>query len=520
MSVTGPRVGLPEASIGTVGWVDLISSWFRDPRRFRVLEWVAPAALTAAVLLAPLASTVLMALAVCFALLWRTPGVVVPILVAFAVNVKFNYYAGFFTFFPEYIFLVLALLVLLLRGMEAPRPLEERRVVLLFAVWIFTAILSCVYAQMVGKVFARAVLIGVAGLTCYLTAAGVRTERHLGRALAWWEGAAMVSVLYGILQIAGVMMGFNTNLNFLEKYGNPFMYYGIGSPAKLNLSWFFRANAFFNDSNILAGYLAAALSMTLALRLRHAGVAGRRTRVHFESLLLGLGAVCMLFTLSRSGFVALAAGCITVLAFEPGLLRRRRFWFMAAAGLVAAGLLSAAMGIDPRLLVQRLTESFNENDRSSGVHRDVFLYGLSLLARYPLTGVGLGNFGVHFDSEVNVYVNNMMAHNAVLSYFAESGLLGGCAFLAVVGAVLRRPWRALRNPSLRRERPELYASLVGLFGALVAINVSNLFYDYYLRTFVWVVSGLALAAARLAVGPDAPRGATVEEVGAFAYDGG
>ena len=520
MSVAASRTHLPEGHASTVHWADLISPWFSEPRRFRVLLWTAPVALTAAVLLAPVPAAVLIALAALFALLWRAPQAVVLILIVFMGNVKFNYYAGFFTFFPEYVVLALASLVLLLRWMETRRPLEERGILLLFAAWIFAGVLSCVYAQLLGKVLARVVLIGLAALTCYLTVAGVRTERQLGRALVWWEGAAMVSVLYGIVQMAGVILGFDTGLHFLEKHGNPFMYYGIGSPAELNFSWFFRVNAFFNDPNILAGYLAAAMSMTLALLLRRARVAGWRTRARFESLLLGLGAICMLLTLSRSGILALIAGCATVLAFEPEVLRRGRFWFVAIAGVAGAGLASAAMGIDPLLLVQRLAQSFNENDVSSHVHHDVFLYGLSLLARYPLTGVGLGNFGTHFGSEVDVYNPNMMSHNALLSYLAESGLLGGCAFLAIMGVVLWRPWRALQIQSLRRERPELHACLVGLLGAVVAIDVANLFYDYYLRTFIWVLSGLALAAVRLAEQPDVPDGARTGSVAAPTGAGG
>jgi hypothetical protein len=507
MNAAAQPTNPPGDRVRSAAWADLFSPWFADPRRFRVLLWTAPVALTVAVLLAPLPTTVCVVLAALFALLWRAPLAGVLILIAFMGNVKFNYYAGFFTVFPEYLVLAVASLVLWLRWMEDRRPLEERGIMLLFAAWVFAGVLSCVYAELLGKVLAKAVLIGLAAWTCYLTVVGVRTERALGRALAWFEGAALVSMLYGGVQMAGVLMGFDTSLHFLEKYGNPLMYYGIGSPAELSLTYFFRVNAFFNDPNILAGYLAAAITMTLALLLRHAGVAERRTQARFESLLLWLGLICMVFTLSRSGILALIAGCATVLAFEPQVLRRGRFWWMAAAGLAGASLVSVAMGIDPLLLVQRLAQSFNENDVSSRVHHDVFLYGLSLLARYPLTGVGLGNFGVHYSAEVDAYYPNMMSHSSPLSYFAESGLLGGCAFLAVTGVVLWRPWRALRNPSLRRTRPELHACVVGLLGAMVAIDVANLFYDYYLRTFIWVLSGLALAAARLAEEPDVLDGA-------------
>ncbi len=501
-------------------WATLVVPWFREERRFRILEWTVPLFLAVLALFAPLPSIALLVLAALFALLWRKPGAVVLILIVLMGNAKINIYAGFFTFFPEYLVFALAVLVLALRWAEEPRPLGERGLLALFAAWILAGVLSVLNAPMIGQVLAKAAVLVLAGLTCWLVVGGVRSERDLGRALAWWEGAALISILYGILQMTGLLMGFDTSLGFLQKYGNPDMYYSIGAPAELSFTWFFRVNAFFSDPNILAGYLAATGAMTLALWLYHARCAGgRRGQVRFEALLFCLGLLCTFLTLSRSGLLGLLAGCGTVLALEAGVLRRGRFWLVGGSGLVLVGLLSSVMGISPLLLVQRLTETFSGSDGSARVHHDVFLYGLNLLARYPLTGVGLGNFGAFYGPEVNAYYPNMMSHSAPLSYFAESGLLGGFAFLAILGVVLWRPWRALRDPSLRRQRPELHAILVGLLGAVVAIDVANLFYDYYLRTFVWVVSGLALAAARLAERPAGPDGATADEVAAPAHRG-
>jgi O-antigen ligase len=501
-------------------WATLVLPWFREERRFRVLEWTVPVFLAVLVIRAPLPSFALLALTALFALLWRRPGAVVPILIVLMMNAKVNVYAGFFTFFPEYAVFALAGLVLALRWAEEPRPLEERGLVALFAAWILAGVLSVLNAPMIGQVLAKAGVLVLAALTCWLVVGGVRSERELGRALAWWQGAALISILYGILQMTGLLLGFDTSLGFLQKYGNHDMYYSIGAPAELSFNWFFRVNAFFSDPNILAGYLAATGAMTLALWLFHARSAGRRKgRARFEALLFCLGLLCAFLTLSRSGMLGLVAGCGTVLVFESRVLRGGRFWLVGGSGLVLVGLLSSVMGINPLLLVQRLTETFSASDASTRIHHDVFFYGLSLLARYPLTGVGLGNFGAYYGPEVNAYYPNMMSHSAPVSYFAESGLLGGGAFLAVLGVVLWRPWRALRNPSLRRQRPELHAFLVGLLGAVVAIDVANLFYDYYLRTFIWVVSGLALAAARLAERPDVPDGATASEAAMPAHGG-
>jgi hypothetical protein len=412
-------------------------------------------------------------------------------------NVKVNYYAGFFTIFPEYIPIALAALVWFLRWAEEPRGIEEPKLMGVFVALVAAGVLSSMNAVSVGRVLAKSILIGVALVTFYLAFSGVRTRAELARALRWFEGAAFVVAVYGIVQMIGGLMGFDTSLSFLERYSNPDMYLGIGAPVILRLTKFFRANSFFNDPNILGGYLAGATSLVLALRLHHVDDPAKRWRARFEDLALLTMGVCQLLTLSRSGFLATAVGAGIVLIFLPDVLRRGRFWIGLVVGTVAAGIASAAAGIDPLLLVIRLSQSFDSADLSSRVHRDVFFYALSLLGRFPLTGVGLGNFGAYYGAEQDAFARNMMSHNAALSYLAEGGLLGGACFLVLVFAIARRPFRALRDPALRARAPELHAWTVGLFASLIAVDLANIFYDYYLRTFIWVISALALAAARL-----------------------
>ncbi len=478
-------------------WADLATPWVTDPRRFRMLWWLAPAAVAALALVAPVQTAVLTAFVLLWALLWLRPSSIILLLVALMGNVKINYYAGFFTVFPEYVPVAIAALVWALRWAEGGRRVEEPRIMLLYAALVLAGAFSYINAVALHRVFAKTVLIGVALVTFYLAFTAVRTKADLGRALSWLEGAAFVVAAYGIWQMVGSLMGFDTSLSFLERYSNPDMYLGIGAPVYLRLSKFYRANSFFNDPNILGGFLAAAFSVTLALRLHHRSDPARRRRARFEDLALIVMAACQLLTLSRSGFLATLVGVCIVLAFLPSVLRSARFWIGIVAGLGVIATLSYAVGIDPVLLFLRLGQSFDTGDLSSRIHRDVFFYGLSLLARYPITGVGLGNFGAHYGSEMDTFSPNMNSHNAVINYFAESGLLGGLLFLSLVFAIARRPWRALRDPRFRRAAPELHAWTVGLFAALISLYVANIFYDYYLRTFVCVFSALALAAARL-----------------------
>lgn len=477
-------------------WADLIAPWLLDPLCFRLLAWVAVPALAVAAIAAPLAAAAVAVLVLLFAALWRRPGLLAILLVVLMGNVKFNYYAGFFTVFPEYVPIVLAAVAWLLHWMEGARRVEERGLMLLFGALLFAGCLSFVDAIDAGRVFAKAVLIGVALVTFYLALEGLRSREDVRRVLRWVEGVALVMALYGILQVVGDIAGFDTSLTFLEKWGNPAFYYGIGAPVIYRLARIFRADSLFNDPNILAGYLAATLPVVMALRSAHGEASGMRGRARFETALLLVLTLCLLLTLSRSGVLAALSGSAVVLWFMPRVLRSVRFWLTTAGGVVGAGALAASLGINPLLILTRLAMTFDDSDFSSQVHRNVFTYGVQLFARHFPTGVGLGNFGLYYGSEVDAFFPNMMTHNAFLSYFAEAGLFGGLAFAALLLAVLMRPWRALHDQALREDR-ELFAWNAGLLGALVALNVANLFYDYYLRTFIWVFSALAVAAARL-----------------------
>ena len=120
-----------------------------------------------------------------------------------------------------------------------------------------------------------------------------------------------------------------------------------------------------------------------------------------------------------------------------------------------------------------------------------------------LTGVGLGNFGMFYGTEQDAWYAKMMSHCAPLSAFAESGIPGGLAFLTLWGYILRRLWRS--RPAAGDAQAN--ALRVALLASLVALLVANLFYDYLLRTFVWVLVGLAMCSVHLVAGGREPRGA-------------
>lgn len=481
-------------------WGGLARWWLADTGRFQASGLLVPAAAAALVAWSPLAASAIAVTGGLAVWLWRDRAALALLLVVLMCNVKVNYYTGFVTLFPEYPVLLVGGLVVAMRAMEGRWRIREPGLAVLFLWWIIAGAVSGTHALELTRVASKGILLALAAAIFFAVLEGLDNRRSLSRALRWLELSAVVVGLYAVAQIAGGALGIDTSLGFLEAYSNPEFHLGVGVPIIYQLTKIFRANAFFNDPNILGGYLAAVMSVVLALRLHHSARARHRVRARLELALLLLLGIALLLTVSRSGFLAFAAGAACVLWFMPGILRRARFWVASAvlSGLMIAG--SALSGINPIVLFTRLGQSFDRGDGSNRVHFEAAEFAIELVRRFPLTGGGLRNFGYHYAAEVNAFYPNMMAHNAWLDFFAETGLFGGLAFTALTAAILWRPLRALRDRGLGTRDPELQAWLVGLLAALVALNVANLFYDYYLRTFVWVFSGMAVAASSLAAG--------------------
>ena len=473
----------------------LAAGWRRRAAPHGAPEAVLGAAVllvTAGIGFAPIATLIALLAAAGVWALVRWPFALTAALIVLMGNVKVNAYLGFFTMFPEYLLLLVASAMGLVAWWTRPVWPPERRATVLILVWILTGLLSVPFALSVSKVLARVALNGVALVTFLTVVTTVRSRTDLSRAVTLWEVVATLYAVFGIVQMVGLVAGFDTSLHFLHGIANPDIYQGVGAPVRRRIGDVFRANSMFNDPNILAGFLAAAMSAMFELRFHHAEN-GRRRRAALESVALVILSACLLLTQSRSGVLAFIAGASVVLAHRPRLLRRPGLWLAVGGTLAAMAGVAIVVKTDPTLLLSRFAGTVDTNDLSNRQHLDVFLYGLDLVRRSPLFGIGLGNFGLFYGPEQDPTFTKMMTHSAPLTYFAESGIPGGVAFCAVWAHVVRRVARARPAPADAGGG----ALRVALLAAIVAVLVANLFYDYILRTFVWVLGALAVSAARL-----------------------
>lgn len=299
---------------------------------------------------------------------------------------------------------------------------------------------------------------------------------------------ALASILF-LLLVAGLVQEI---VGFRQLYG-----YGYSNHAR------FRITGTFHNPAPLGGYLAIVTGLALhqALALyrtvsRRFGILGLRSLLTAKvwtfllSCLFLIGAFMLLpATQSRIAWLGTLAGVATVLfpyAKQPVVrwvrTHKRAAVSIGLAGIVAAGICLVgvyrmkAESANGRLLMWKTTAS--------------------MIADYPLLGVGAGNFaGIYGDyqaayfasgcaseSEIHVAGSSGAAFNDYLQCTAEFGIIGLALFLAVNIQALSGYWRAGRT---------------GFAAALIALLVFALAsYPFQLLSFriIWVllaVGGIA-----------------------------
>jgi O-antigen ligase len=252
-----------------------------------------------------------------------------------------------------------------------------------------------------------------------------------------------------------------------------------------------RAYGLSDHPNILGGLLAVSLVLI-------GGVAAR-ARSEWTALfgtVFAIGCAALVLTFSRSAVLSLAVALIVVL----GLLayRRHRRAFIGWAGICIAAAVLCLTLIKPYGEYLSIRSGFLENGPTSSTEqrsiseREALARATNeIFVGRPLLGVGAGGLPSAMSDEFPDFAYFYQpAHFALLTVAAETGLVGGMAYgaLIVVPFVLLW-WR----------RRELSPDLIAITGALVALTVIGML-DYYTwtlapgRILFWLVLGLWVAA--------------------------
>ena len=241
----------------------------------------------------------------------------------------------------------------------------------------------------------------------------------------------------------------------------------------------------------------------------------------------------LLFVLASAGATALMLAAGITLSLSRGA------WFGAAAGflvmmvvagrrwavaaLIATGLLIATLalggaGVLPKTIQQRIGSVGSSlilldyykvpiTDANFAVKERMAYWfgGIRMAEDHPWQGVGLGNYGVQYDTKyfTSPFMKSQVhAHNYYIHITAETGVIGLTAYLLLIGGVLATGVGAVRRTA---HDPFARALALGGVGVIVAVAVHNLFEDLHVLSLGVHLSAVwALLASIRASRPPTP----------------
>jgi putative inorganic carbon (hco3(-)) transporter len=239
----------------------------------------------------------------------------------------------------------------------------------------------------------------------------------------------------------------------------------------------------YNTANAVALFLVPLIAFAGAVALHWKN---RSTQLVAGGI-AALGAVAVLLSFSRGGYLALAAVAIGL------ALSHRRRWRLLAGGAVCA----AALMVVPTIRHRVLTEIDLSNGHNTLVGRfHLWSVTLQMLRTKPIFGAGLSGFA----TAIGPYWNQTnidrytYPHNIVLNFWTETGLLGVASFGAILVIALVMAWRVWT-----RGANDWRVVGLGVLLAIVAIIVHGLvdvpYWKNDLSLEFWALTSLVLAPA-------------------------
>lgn len=311
--------------------------------------------------------------------------------------------------------------------------------------------------------------------------------------------------------IAGVVEGF---ILIAEELGDFYLW------AAPQLEFYGRRNGTFVDPNLAARMLVVSAIIAFGL------VASRRTTDRARWALIGAaGIICLgvVLTLSRTGYVLLAAATVGWLLFAARSSRLGALGPIVVAAAVGIGLIASPNALNRASDVPAIVDEGGGVPSGPIAERtptqlDAFVAGLPLddvrryLARggvamfedHPVLGVGLGGFQPNLLGPYRNFIPDgdpskviSLQHMDVLRVASEEGTVGLVALLVLLIAIGITIARALGAATA--DRPLVWTLGAGIVVILLASQTEGRF---YLDPYLWLSIGLLAGTWRSEPGPE------------------
>jgi O-antigen ligase len=239
------------------------------------------------------------------------------------------------------------------------------------------------------------------------------------------------------------------------------------------------------EPNVTSQFLQMALPFAAIYFL---AAAGRRRFLYLAIFLLA--AAAMFVTFSRGGWLGAAAALAVVVAAT--WLKKRAVgaptWALAAMTAASVILLIPAAAV--------ILARGAQGDQLSAAYRFAdWRAAFAMIRDHPLLGVGKGNY-LELARFYNWWTLEYPVHNVFLLSWAETGILGLGAFVALLAGAFRAAGRAVRESS-GVGAPFGLAAFAAFAGIVLRMFVSMSFVHPFVNlSFVALAAAAAAASAR------------------------
>ncbi len=240
-----------------------------------------------------------------------------------------------------------------------------------------------------------------------------------------------------------------------------------------------RIYATFGNPNVFGEYLLITIPITFAALVKTTNK--NRKLMYFMSLALQL--VCMILTYSR--------GCWIGIMLSMGLMLFMNGKKLLSVCILGIGLLPF---IVPDAIIERLLSIGNTADSSTSYRVYIWQGTINMLKDFWVTGIGIGEQA--FRSVYPIYsLNTIIAphsHNLYLHVICEMGIVGVIAFVGIIVNFFRNSASvSLKDKDLK---PLMTALICGMLGYLVQGMFDNVWYNYRIYMFFFIIIALSAAA--------------------------
>lgn len=258
----------------------------------------------------------------------------------------------------------------------------------------------------------------------------------------WISGALAAAVGIGQFLLP-FLVGLDATLTIWRKTAPFFLGSSFGKLVTDNPSWlvnvsgetWMRAFGFFADPHMFSFFVSLCLFTGLGYfvwekKWKWKIIAGVAIALMFFSII---------FSFSRGAYLGVIAGGLFF--FAVSLLKSGSAGKIAVIGAV---LIFLAAVFFQGAIQRRLVSAFNFKEGSNAERAKNWQQALNVTRDYPLSGIGLGNYSSYIDPASGER-SSVYAHNTFLDISAETGILNGLVFFALILASL---WRNVTSKNM------------------------------------------------------------------------